>query len=218
MKNDDRKEFSVLMKATFELYDREVTKTTGNIWWSVFEKTSIEDFRGAMNAHIKKSHFCPKPADIRELLNGRWMDADEAWGLFPKDEQDTGVANQAMLDAWQAALELYECGDTNGARMAFRSAYNRSVEARIANGEVELFTVSLGHDPDRRETGIKQAIARRLITSEQANKYLPYTPNHDYGPIAGLLTGKPVDETAGEKTVAKLHKLKELIDGKQKAG
>ena len=116
-------------------------------------------------------------ADVIERLQGSdgRPGADEAWSiaLAGMDESATVMLNDEIAQAMSVARPIYQDGDRIGARMAFRSAYERVVEdARTRNAPARWWP-SLGSDAAGREQVIRDAVERGLLTQEVAIGYLP---------------------------------------------
>lgn len=100
--------------------------------------------------------------------------ADEAWGIaleYLADEGATVVLNDDISAAIQSARTIYEEGDEVGARMAFRSAYERVT--RDKKGQPVSWWPSLGHDPQRREQVLLEAAAKGRLGHSQVVGLLP---------------------------------------------
>ena len=107
---------------------------------------------------------------IERLEEGKGLGADAAWELAVRsriyDNAITLVIPQAIIQAWPYAL--WEAGDKQGARMAFKSAYPE----RLAQYGDEVF-MSLGWDSEGRRTAIEEAVRNGVITQARANALLP---------------------------------------------
>jgi hypothetical protein len=105
-----------------------------------------------------------------------------------------------------------DAGDEVGARMAFRAAYTRLMESTRESGTRIRAWVSLGHDPDRREPAVKQAVSAGLLTKGQAAKYLsaPMT-GEGQALVAGLLGSNIVAHPASAETRDKIAALRAAI-------
>lgn len=212
VKPEDKEQFAQTLKSACEVHNRNYTQDLAGIWWNMMQSYSLDEFQGAVFRHLRKEKFFPKPSEIIALLDGNWIGPDEAWAVFPKDEQESAAINQAMAAAWDAASDIYHEGDTIGARMAFKAAYDRYVSGAIGRGERELWSVSLGWDGDNREPAIRSALDRNLITHETACKLLDSVPVKDGGPIAGLLTGKTEGQgLTNDEVREQLKKVKEML-------
>lgn len=212
MKSEDKNEFARILRSACEVHNREYTQDLAGIWWNLLSGYAMSEFSQAMVQHLRREKFFPKPAEIVGFIEGRWMGADEAWALFPKSEDDTAAINQAMAVAWDAASDLYHGGDTIGARMAFKAAYDRHVSSAVGRGEREAWSISLGWDGDKREPVIRAALESKLITNQNALKLLQSVPARDGGPIAGLLTGKTQGAEINDEGIKeRLQELKAML-------
>jgi hypothetical protein len=212
MQEREKKEFTEMLAGVFEIHGRDLKETTTRIWWRLMRRYTLDQFSEAIGNLVATSKFLPKPSEVIEQISGRWMDANEAWAAFPKDESETGAVNQAMRASWGASEALFYSGDTVGARMAFKAAYERYVKSAVLRGETEQFELSIGWDAEKRENGIRAAVNQKLITQDQAKKHIRLLPAMDGGPIAGLLTGGDPKHD-DEKILEKLKEIKAVIDG-----
>jgi len=109
---------------------------------------------------------------IMSRLPDGHLPADEAWAIAIQatDESETVVWTQPIAEAWACAQIIMRDGDEVGARMAFRSAYDRRVAAARANGLSPKWFPSLGHDPEKRATALAAAADRLQLPhlAEQA--------------------------------------------------
>ena len=108
-----------------------------------------------------------------ESING-YVTADEAWATYPHDESKTAVVTEVMhLAMGLGAQDLLNEGDKVGARMAFKSAYDRLVDEQKAQGVRPQWIVTLGHDKLGREPALKKAVQMGLIKQDYATALLP---------------------------------------------
>jgi hypothetical protein len=115
------------------------------------------------------------------------------------DEDATIVLCAEIAQAMQIARPIYADGDRVGARMAFRSAYERLIADGRAAGRPAEWWPSIGFNAGRREPALRAAVERGLLSAERAAAYLP-------APIApaavALLTadsGTPLSDDDREK-------------------
>lgn len=130
----------------------------------------------AFDAHVSdpdRGRFSPLPADIIAKLEQHVADdgrpgAEEAWALAMRssDEADTIVWTAEAAAAMGVCRPILAAGDEVGARMAFREAYTRLVDAARRARIAPKWTPSLGHDPERRDRAIAEAAQRGLIDAE----------------------------------------------------
>jgi len=144
------------------------------LWWAVLEPYSIDQVKLALSQHMRESKFPPVPVDVVSRMpresDGR-PDANEAWAiaLTSRDERDTVCWTQECAQAFAIATPVLEGGDEVGARMAFKAAYERLVDAARAEKRPAQWQLSLGHDPVLREAAATDAVrAGRLLPSAVA--------------------------------------------------
>lgn len=179
----------------------------------------IENLKGALMAHLRdpeRGRFVPTPADLIEKIqkalekDGR-PTADEAFAIAVQmdDEYTTVVTNDEISQAWAVAREIMP--DRTGARMAFRSAYERLVsQSRSANKPVQWFA-SLGHDTQGREAALMQAAQQGRLPMNQVKALLP-TPER-IEPAVALLVNQMAEKSKPEVAHAALLALKSKLRG-----
>jgi hypothetical protein len=118
--------------------------------------------------------------------------ADEAWAiaLASLDEAETVVWTEEMAQAFEVARPVLEARDKVGARVAFRDAYQRLVRDAREAGSGCCWTVSLGHDEQRRAVSLQNAVTAGRLPSDAAMRYLPAVQT-DSPVIAALIGGEP---------------------------
>jgi len=99
--------------------------------------------------------------------------ADEAWAMIPMDEYTSAVMTQEMAEALHIAQPLLDAGDKIAARMSFKEAYARIVEANKRNGIKPSWFPSLGHDKEGRDTVLAEAVRLGRLTADHAIGLLP---------------------------------------------
>jgi hypothetical protein len=116
--------------------------------------------------------------------------AEEAWAMIPKNEADSAVLTNEMLEAMGAALGLLDEGDKVGARMAFKEAYGRITDAAKSDGKQPQWFPSLGHDKAGRTPALAEAVRLGRLQSSHALKLV--APEH----------AETLLQLAGEKVLA----------------
>lgn len=187
------------------------------IFFRALERHSMDAVRAAFQAHVQTSPFPPTPADILGLLrthDGR-LDVEEAWALAvtAADEATTVVWTAEIAEAWRVAQPIMHLGDKVGARMAFKSAYERIVtDARARMVPVE-WVATLGHDPEGRERAIKAAADLGRVVGKGIGATDAVALPAPRAPVA-LLAANPASGGIPEEHRARLLRLREALTGK----
>lgn len=202
MSSEHKDEFVKLLKATLEVYGQSLpSQDVVRIWWSALSNFDVANVRSALDEHIRKSKFAPRPADILEILNSVFYDgrpgADEAWAMMPRDEQSSAVMNQEMADALRIAQPLLDEGDQIAARMAFREAYNRAVEKNKRAGIKPVWFASFGWEAKGREDVVREAVRLGRLPEKQL--------------LAMGFTPEGESNSAVVSGIAKIEKIKSML-------
>ena len=76
----DRAPFAELMIGVGEVYGEPVSDARMELYYRALEDLSLDEIRAAANAHVRGSRFFPKPAELREAIDGSAEDrAELAW-------------------------------------------------------------------------------------------------------------------------------------------
>jgi hypothetical protein len=210
MQPDDFDNFARVLDAAYSLHAKALTADARALFFAALGEYSLADVRKAISAHIKdpeRGQFPPKPADIIAQLRGGAQsdgrpDGNEAWAIaiHARDEAETVVWTQEMAEAFGVAQSVLELGDEVGARMAFKAAYERRVEQARAAGEPVRWIKSIGHDPERREAALADAVRAGRLQLADARTVAPalMAPEESYNP---------------EVAAANLAKLRQIVGG-----
>ena len=122
--------------------------------------------------------FAPMPAHIAGQIQKlspkakAQIGVDEAWSIAmqAEDEQSTVVWTQPIAEAWGIAKNVLP--DRTGARMAFKSAYERILSGLPANAALKWYP-SIGIDAARREDALNEAVKMGRLSGEHAAGLLP---------------------------------------------
>ena len=100
---------------------------------------------------------------------------NEAWALALRstDESETVVWTPEIARAFGVAKPVLIGGDQVGARMAFLAAYEREAETAKAEGRQPVWQVSLGHDQQRREMVLQEAVDTGKLAAPKVTHLLP---------------------------------------------
>jgi hypothetical protein len=110
---------------------------------------------------------------IEQLIPDGRPSADEAWAMIPRDEYTSAVLTGEMLEAMGIAQPLLDEGDQVAARMAFKDAYSRLVDAAKRAGNPPEWFHSLGYDKTGREPVLIEAVRLGRLPASQVAGLLP---------------------------------------------
>ena len=179
MNSDSKQKFLDVMDAMCRYYDdKQLPQGVLEIYWRLLEGRSTTDFVKACEAHMASSKFFPKVSELIEKMPpdpNKPMGAEQAWNealrLRIWEEGETVICPKAIFNSFP--FQIWP--DKVAARMAFIEAY----PGQVNEYGTDVF-ISMGHDINKRRTAIDEAVRRKLITVEQAQKRLPdYTPPDD---------------------------------------
>lgn len=174
----DKKEFARIVRATMLVCGGDAPEPDIlRIWWASLERYSIENVSTAFSEYAQRGKFAPKPADIHEIMDRIRPDgrpgADEAWAMIPRDEYTSAVMTTEMAEAIGIAQPLLDEGDQVAARMAFKDAYSRIVDAAKRDGKPPEWFPSLGYDNAGREPVLIEAVRLGRLPASQVSGLLP---------------------------------------------
>ena len=157
---------------------------------------------------------------IVDLINDEagYVSGNEAWAIVVagRDEAATVVSNDLIGEAWTIASPVIQSGDDNGARMAFRDAYERIVKKAIEQGRRPKWFASLGSDAFRHEPALSLAVRQGRLASRHVAALLPPPIDERGEAIAGLLSGQ-IRETKDPEFSARIRGLLDALRGARPA-
>lgn len=142
--------------------------------------------------------------------------ADEAWAMIPRDEYTTVVMTNEMAEAYGIARPLLDEGDQVAARMAFKEAYARIVDANKRIGATPKWFPSLGQDKEGREVALAEAVRLGRLSGDHACALLPPDRSIPLLESAGAplaIEHKPVSKEVATENFAKLKAMLENKNG-----
>lgn len=173
MRETEFRAFSALLDEVWELKGQTLSAGAKAMWFRSMAAYSLDTVRGGLDAHLadpKRGSFLPMPSDVHAQVERAVADdgrpgAEEAWALAMRstDEADTIIWIAEAAEAMGICRPILSAGDEVGARMAFREAYTRLVDAARRARIAPQWTPSLGHDPGRRDRAIAEAAQRGLL-------------------------------------------------------
>jgi hypothetical protein len=209
MRNSDFDAFSALLSDVWSLKGQALSGGAKAMWFRAMSAYPLEVVQGALDAHLsdpKRGQFLPMPADVvaqidRIVANDGRPGAEEAWALALRstDEGDTIVWTAEAAEAMGICAPILSAGDEVGARMAFKEAYTRLVDAARRERRVPKWTPSLGHDPERRDKAIAAAVSAGQLTHNEFAA-LP-APRGAVALLAAPEQGIPPEALAGLKAL-----------------
>lgn len=225
LRDTERKAFAAILQAAGETYGQAVELPQIKIWWRLLsDKIDLKSFQDVLDTHMLDpvaGRFMPKPADVIAILMAAQPDqrpaADEAWAmaLDAFDEANTVCTTDEILEAVRAASPVYKSGDKIGARMAFKSAYDRIIAERRARRIQPVWQLSLGWDAEKRANAAQEALRVGRLQLEDVKDFLPLPPPSCVSKAVALLTKKtnvvefPVDDNAQNRM--RIQQLREAI-------
>jgi hypothetical protein len=124
-------------------------------------------------------------ADVVSRIDDGRPGAEQAWSLFPKNEEDAGVVTEEMSIAWGVAAPLY-LSDKIGARMAFKESYERAVREARANAKSPVWRITAGFDKAATEGAAIEALRKGLVSPDAALQFVPPEKHDRVLQAAGL--------------------------------
>jgi len=221
MRKEDFADFCQMLDDAYALLagNNMPSSTAKAMFFRALSSFPIEAVRAGFDAHVKdpaRGRFAPKPADIVAQIQGLSADdgrpgAEEAWAMCCRaaDESETVVWSLEMSEAFAVAQPLMQEGDQIGARMAFKEAYGRMLDdARRARRPVS-WSVSLGHDVNKRHGALVAAEARGLLAAGDALRLAP--PPADMHTTETLLLEHATKSADAETVRERVAALKALL-------
>lgn len=114
MTPSDRKDFAILMLGLGETYGEPVSEARMEIYFAALADLELPAIRAAATAHVRGAKFFPRPAELREGVDGSAEDrAELAWVAVTRMVRHRGWTNPPSPEDWpddamrRAAMELY---------------------------------------------------------------------------------------------------------------
>ncbi len=220
---DQTAELAVALCATAETLGQTLSANAAALMAQDLADYGMDDLANALQACRREVTGKLTLAAILQRIqaaDGR-PDPNEAWSiaLAASDEAESVVLTEEIRQAMSASAPGMAQRDKVGARMSFLSAYQRLVDAARRVGRPVAWSLSMGHDPQRRVAALEEAgRLGRLPAPElqQQIRRLAHEPmTQDGAAIAGLITGRA--GTPSPKVRQKLQEVRAVVLANQKA-
>lgn len=195
MQATDKSDFAALIAKTWRFYGKAPTGEDVADWFELLAEFPLSVVATAFRQHLtdhQQGQYLPKPADIIRHLpvpDSGHPGPEEAWGMLVRllrDEGESGVLTEEMRAGWLACSPIFQLGDEVGARMCFLETYRNALQRAKTVNTAPNWSLTLGHDPERRKQAIQAAVEARRISVDYARSLLP-APVATLEHLAGLL-------------------------------
>ncbi|WP_051234216.1 hypothetical protein [Halomonas halocynthiae] len=201
--NEQHEQVLELVYATAEVLGQEMRPSAGMLIAEDLSAYPFDEIRRALARCRAELYGKLTLAAIIERLPSAnaHLSGNEAWALalHSTDEQETVVWTPEIARAFSAAKPVLDGRDKVGARMAFLAAYERELASAKAEARQPEWQVSLGHDPQRREIVMNDAINAGKLPAPKVANLLP-PPD------------KPITEQGKRQRKAVVSQLSDLIN------
>lgn len=111
MTPEDRPRFAEALEAAATVYSQQLSKPLLNLWWTLCQQLTIEEFTQALEAHLRTSQFMPKPADVLTQSEGTPdTRAHQAWLKVLQAMRTHGSYASVRFDDPLIHLAIQACG------------------------------------------------------------------------------------------------------------
>ena len=187
----DAEPFTRLLETVCEFYDQTVSAARSTMFFGALQQYDFQIVVAAFNRHIQTSKFAPKPADIREIIEGTELERDaNIWNALGEAIRRVGVWQSVIVQdpelaaaiirtwgSWVACCEFNANADPilwNSKRKDFVAAYRLALKNPQADREPILLS---GYcDQQNRMTGFlprRQSYGAILLDGKVETRYLP---------------------------------------------
>lgn len=100
MTDDERPQFAKILAMLSQTFNESVPEMRAEAYWIALRDCDIASLRKSALHAMQSLKFFPKPAELRELLDGsREDDAEKAWQEYKSTARRVGGYNSPQLDA-----------------------------------------------------------------------------------------------------------------------
>lgn len=79
MTPNDKPEFLRIMNGLASVFGSTLTPEALDLWWATFADWTVQEFRAAASAVVKRTAFMPRPADFMAIRRATLPTKGEAW-------------------------------------------------------------------------------------------------------------------------------------------
>ena len=214
---DQTAELAAALCATAETLGQVLSANAAELMAQDLADYAMDDLASALQACRRELTGKLTLAAILQRIqaaDGR-PDPNEAWSiaLAASDEAESVVLTEEIRQAMSASAPGMAQRDKVGARMSFLSAYQRLVDAARRECRPVVWSLSMGHDPQRRVAALEEAGRLGRLPAPEVQKQirqLDHEPmTQDGAAIAGLVTGRAA--MPSPKVRQKLQGLKAVV-------
>lgn len=198
-----------------ELHSKPLSNKAAAIFERALAGYPENEILKALTRCLKDLPKFPTVADVISRVEDGHPGPDEAWGMIPKTEQESGVWTDEMREAYFSSAYALVDHDPIAARMAFKESYGRILSAARGRKKKAKWEISLGHDPRGRQAAARIAVDRGYLPVASVSYLLE---DHSPAPELRALIGATVKalEDKGSSSTAGLkppEEIKQQLDG-----
>lgn len=153
---------------TFKICNTKLDKEDRMIAVTMLTAYPAPAVRAALNRCVLEVKHALTIAHVVERIDDGRPSLEQAWKMLPKRESESAMMTTEMQAAFGVCCDLLAVGDFLGARLAFKSEYEKLVATNKARGTAVNWTLSMGTDKAQRNEVIKNAVRKGLMPSERA--------------------------------------------------
>lgn len=102
------------------------------------------------------------PSLVLLVKEGRYPTPDEAWGAYPKSDNETAFVCDEMTACGEPVMSMYRAGEELSARDVFVRLFRLEL-SMIEPDKKCQWRISLGDDPELRQRYLREALAEDMI-------------------------------------------------------
>ena len=183
MKPSEDTKLLEVVRATGEIYGKQVSVTAALMFLADLDAYSSDDVMGALSRCRKELRTFPTVADVIARIDDGRPGVEEAWAMIPKTEEDSVIWNEEIAEAYGICRKVIE-SDPIAARMTFKELYSRIVAEGRASGRRLVWSPSFGFEKEGRNAAIAEAVAKGRLTQNEAQALLPdFIPSRETSSI-----------------------------------